>query len=196
MIWRHWLATLRKRSLTFLWQLASCYIVASCFIVLSVYGIVVPLWGWIVAMDIVAKSWLHILWQTFVIIVACKRCYISVKPIVEDFDLFVKRQFSSEPKQLEIDEISHVNRTLITNLDRASSLNVISRLRGAKRPNQFFSLVTWKDKVAYRSTDTTQLKSTQLNWTVSRYVLNINFIHVCKTQLNSTQLICALRRQF
>jgi hypothetical protein len=30
--------------------------------------------------------------------------------------------------------------------------------------------------------------STQLNWTVSRHVLNISLIHVCKTHLNTTQL--------
>jgi hypothetical protein len=29
--------------------------------------------------------------------------------------------------------------------------------------------------------------STQLNWTVSRHLLKISFIHVCKTRLNSTQ---------
>jgi hypothetical protein len=33
----------------------------------------------------------------------------------------------------------------------------------------------------------TQLNSTQLNWTISKHVLEISFIHVCKTQLNPTQ---------
>jgi hypothetical protein len=34
----------------------------------------------------------------------------------------------------------------------------------------------------------TQINSTQLNWTVSKHVLEISFSHVCKTQLNSTEV--------
>jgi hypothetical protein len=41
-------------------------------------------------------------------------------------------------------------------------------------------------KAAYMFTDTPQFSLTQLNWIVSRHVLNISFIHVYKTQLNTT----------